>query len=207
MTEAQARNYEELSQFWCVPFTGQMLNFATLFGNENPLVIEIGFGMGQATSAIAAANPGVNYLGIEVYRNGIGRLLGDIRQMGLTNLRIIEHDALEVLAAMIPDGAVEGFHLFFSDPWPKKKHHKRRLVQRPRTHLFSSKLRDQGYLSFVTDWEPYALFAREELDATAGLVNQYESFAPPQTWRPETKFEKKGRAGSRAIFELLYRKK
>jgi tRNA (guanine-N7-)-methyltransferase len=203
ITDSQKRDYAELSKFWCIPFDGKTLNYPEVFGNTNPLVIEIGFGMGTATAAIAEANPGINYLGVEVYRNGIGSLLGNIERRGLKNIRIIEYDALEVIAAMISDGSVQGFHLFFPDPWPKTKHHKRRLIQRPYTDLLASKLSDKGgYLYFVTDWEPYAHFAREQLDATPNLVNQYDDFAPKQSWRPETKFERK--ANSRAIFELVY---
>ena len=207
ITESQKRDYEELSKVWCIPVDGNDREWARIFGNENPLVIEIGFGMGTATAAIAEANPDINYLGLEVYRSGIGSLLGNIERRGLKNIRIIEHDALEVIAAMIADGSVRGFHLFFPDPWPKTRHHKRRLVQRPHTDLLASKLVDKGgYLYFVTDWEPYAHFAREQLDATPNLVNQYGGFAPKQSWRPETKFARKGRANSRDIFEFVYKR-
>jgi tRNA (guanine-N7-)-methyltransferase len=205
ITESQKRDYSEFSKFWCIPFDGKTLNYSEVFGNANPLVIEIGFGMGTATAAIAEANPDTNYLGIEVYRNGIGSLLGNIERKGLKNIRIVERDALEVIAAMIADGSVQGFHLFFPDPWPKTKHHKRRLAQHPHTDLLAAKLTVGGYLYFVTDWEPYAHFAREQLDTTPNLVNQYDGFAPKQSWRPETKFERKGKANSRAIFELVYK--
>jgi tRNA (guanine-N7-)-methyltransferase len=205
-TPGQRRAYQELWEQWCVPYTGRPLDSAGLFGNGNPLVAEIGFGMGAATWQIARANPGVNYLGIEVYRNGVGKLLGEIHSRGLQNLRIIEHDALEVLEAMIPDNTLQGIHLFFPDPWPKKRHHKRRLVQRPRTDLLAAKLAPGGCLCFVTDWEPYALSAKDALDATPGLCNPYGGFAPSQAWRPKTKFEIKGTANNRAIRELVYRK-
>jgi tRNA (guanine-N7-)-methyltransferase len=204
MTDAQRRDYETLSAKWCVPYKEEPIDFAALFGNDNPVTVEIGFGMGKATGIIAAENPDKNYLGLEVHTPGVGKLLGDIRDLGLTNLRIVEHDAMDVLKYMIPDSSVDAFHIFFPDPWPKKKHHKRRLVQRPRTELIESKLKKGGYLYMVTDWLPYAEFALEELNATEGLENRYEGFAPHQEWRPETKFERKGKNAERVISELMF---
>ncbi len=204
MTDAQRRDYETLSAKWCVPYKEEPIDFAALFGNNNPVTVEIGFGMGKATGIIAAENPDKNYLGLEVHTPGVGKLLGDIRDLGLTNLRIVEHDAMDVLKYMIPDSSVDAFHIFFPDPWPKKKHHKRRLVQRPRTELIESKLKKGGYLYMVTDWLPYAEFALEELNATEGLENRYEGFAPHQEWRPETKFERKGKNAERVISELMF---
>lgn len=204
MTESEKRNYAELHDRFCIPFEQKPLDFASIFGNENPVVIEIGFGMGQATAIIAAEHPDINYIGIEVHLPGVGRLLGEIRDRALSNLRIIEHDAMEVLSCMIADGTVSAFHIFFADPWPKKKHHKRRLVQRPRTDLMSQKLKNGGYLYFVTDWLPYAEFALTELTETAGLTNKFEGFAPHQEWRPETRFEHKGLDANRVISELFF---
>ncbi len=206
MTEGQQRDYEELSGKWCLPFANQMLNFTDIFQNTNPVVIEIGFGMGKATAIIAEQNPDKNYIGIEVHRPGVGRLLGEIKTRELKNLFIIQYDALDVLAQMIPDSSVSAFHIFFPDPWPKKKHHKRRLVQRPRTDLFAKKLSAGGYICMATDWEPYAEFALEELTNTAGLKNKYSGFAEKQTWRPETKFEAKGIDAERVIRELVFEK-
>lgn len=204
MTAAQERDYEELYPVWCIDFKDELLDFEKVFGNTNPVVIEIGFGMGAATVQIAKNNPDINYLGIEVHRPGVGKVLGDIKNMGLKNLYIIQFDALDVLEKMIPDSSVSGFHIFFADPWPKKKHHKRRLVQRPRTNLFESKLQKGGYVYFVTDWQEYADFALEELNLTEGLINKYDGFAEHQTWRPETKFERKGLNADRVINELFF---
>ena len=162
--------------------------------------------MGAATAIIAEQNPNINYLGIEVHTPGVGRLLGNIRDKNLQNLFIIEHDAMEVLEFMIPDNSVSGFHVFFPDPWPKKKHHKRRLMQRPRTNLLTQKLYEGGYVYMATDWEPYAEFALEELNLTSNLKNKYEGFAPHQEWRPETKFEHKGLLAERKICELFFEK-
>ena len=206
MTDSQKRDYETLSTRWCIPFEKKPLNFADIFNNSNPVVVEIGFGMGAATAIIAEQNPNINYLGLEVHTPGVGRLLGNIRDKNLQNLLIVEHDAMEVLEYMIPDNSVSGFHVFFPDPWPKKKHHKRRLMQRPRTNLLSKKLYEGGYIYMATDWEPYAEFALEELSLTENLKNKYEGYAPHQTWRPETKFEHKGLLAERKICELFFEK-
>ena len=206
MTDAQKKAYETLSARWCIPFNEFPLNFIDVFDNVNPVTIEIGFGMGAATAIIAQNNPEKNYLGLEVHRPGVGRLLNEIEAKNLSNLYIIEHDAIEVLEKMIPDESVSAFHIFFPDPWPKKKHHKRRLVQRPRTDILTKKLAPGGYIYMATDWEPYAEFALEELTLTEGLKNKYDGYAPHQEWRPETKFENKGLKADRKICELFFEK-
>ena len=207
MTDAQERAYAELSAKWCIPFSDKTrLNFQEIFGNDNPVVIEIGFGMGDATWQIAKNNPDINYLGIEVHKPGVGKLLNHIKSENLSNLRIIEYDALEVLAKMGDDESIFGFHIFFPDPWPKKKHHKRRMIQRPRTNLFSNKLKKGGYLYFVTDWLPYAEFALVELYLTEKLRNKYEGYAEKQPWRTQTKFERKGKDANRVITEIMFEK-
>src|SRR5574344_373183 len=204
MTDSERRNYDELYKKWCVPFTGKQIDFESLFGNKNPVTVEIGFGMGKATALIAEANPGINYLGLEVHKPGIGRLLGEIKDRKLSNVRIIEYDAVEVIETMIADSSLSAFHIFFPDPWPKLKHHKRRLVQRPRTDLMSRKLKAGGYVYMATDWLPYAQFALNELAATDGLNNKFNGFAPHQQWRPETRFEEKGVDANRVISELYF---
>jgi tRNA (guanine-N7-)-methyltransferase len=206
MTDNERRSYNELHQVWCIPFEHRTLNYTEIFNNTNPVTMEIGFGMGQATAQIAQSFPAMNYLGLEVHVPGVGRLLSDIRRRQLKNLFIIEHDALETLESMIPDNSLEAFHIFFPDPWPKKKHHKRRLVQRPHTDLLVQKLVPGGYIYFVTDWEEYAHVALAELEATEGISNKYESFAPHQEWRPRTKFEQKGIDAGRTIYEVIFTK-
>ena len=206
LTAAQQRDYNELSRTYCIPFEDKIIDFNKVFGNSNPVVIEIGFGMGSATVQIAEEHPDINYLGIEVHTPGVGAVLGEIKRRNLSNLYIVQHDALDVLEFMVSDQSVSGFHVFFADPWPKKKHHKRRLVQRPRTDLFTQKLVKGGYVYFVTDWQEYADFALEELTATQGLKNRYEGFAEHQSWRPQTKFEKKGINADRKINELFFEK-
>ncbi|MCM1321403.1 MAG: tRNA (guanosine(46)-N7)-methyltransferase TrmB [Bacteroides sp.] len=207
MTAAQKRDYDIFSGRWCIPYAPLPLNFTEIFHNTYPVTVEIGFGMGTATAAIAESNPNMNYLGIEVHTPGVGRLLGEIKNRNLSNLYIIEHDAVEVLENMFVDNSVYAFHIFFPDPWPKKKHHKRRFIQRPRTNLLAAKLAAGGYIYMATDWESYAESAAAELSATQGLENKYAQYAPRQLWRPETKFERKGLNANRHIYELLFIKK
>jgi tRNA (guanine-N7-)-methyltransferase len=202
---AQKRSYEELSRF-CIPFKAEALDFEQTFGNRNPLTVEIGFGMGAATALIAEQNPQNNYLGIEVHKPGIGRLLWEIGNRDLHNIRIVEYDAVEVIEKMIRPSSIAAFHIFFPDPWPKTRHHKRRLVKRPFTDLLASRLAGGAYLYMVTDWEDYGLWALGELSAAPGLENGYDGFAPPQHWRPTTKFEQKGLDKRHGIWELFFRK-
>ena len=205
-TASERRYYETLHDQFCIPYDTTPLDYAQVFGNKNPVVIEIGFGMGKATAFIAQAHPHINYIGMEVHKPGVGKLLGEIQERGLQNLRIIEHDAMEVLKNQIADESVSAFHIFFPDPWQKKRHFKRRLVQKPRTDLLAQKLVRGGYLYFVTDWLPYAEFGLAELTATTGLQNKYEGFAPHQAWRPKTRFEQKGLDANRVIKELFFEK-
>jgi len=203
-TNAQRRSYDSLSERFIIPFENDTMNFARIFGNDNPVTVEIGFGMGLATALIAEENPAKNYVGIEVHRPGIGRLLWEIEQRSLANIRIIEQDAALVFEKMIPPRSLEGIHLFFPDPWPKKRHHKRRLVKRPFTATLAAGLKPGGYLYMVTDWEDYAAWALAELGATDGLVNSCDGFAPPRDWRPRTAFEKKGLAKNHQVRELFF---
>jgi tRNA (guanine-N7-)-methyltransferase len=225
---AQKRAYDELSGRYCLffPALGEDfpgLDYAAVFGNSNPVTIEIGFGMGIATARIAQENPDRNYLGIEVHRPGIGRLLWEIDRRGLHNIRIIEADAVEVLERCIRDDSVAAFHIFFPDPWPKKKHRKRRLMTGPFTGLLAKKLAPPGYLYMVTDWEDYARQALAELSVVPELRNPYADpsgagpggsagdfaggYAPAQPWRPQTKFEAKGLAKNHGIWELYFIKR
>jgi tRNA (guanine-N7-)-methyltransferase len=203
-TAAQRRSYDALAPRFVVPFASAPMDFAAVFGNGAPVVAEIGFGMGAATAIIAAENPASNYLGIEVHRPGVGRLLWEIERRSLFNVRIVEHDAVEVFEKMIPPRSLEGIHLFFPDPWPKKRHHKRRLIQRPFTATLAARLKPRGYLYMVTDWEDYAQWALTELTATDGLANTCDGFAAPQAWRPRTKFEQKGLAKAHQVRELFF---
>ena len=191
---------------YAVVHSFEKLDFASLFGNDNPVVIEIGFGMGDTTARIARENPNINYLGIEVFLYGFSKLLATIANEGLTNLRIMRYDAVQVLEDMIADGSVSGFHIFFPDPWPKKRHHKKRLVQLPFTTLLAQKLKKGGYIYCVTDWEDYAKQMLSVLESTVGMVNPYDGFAPSRSWRPETHFERKGFDKSYTINEVWVEK-
>jgi tRNA (guanine-N7-)-methyltransferase len=205
-TSAQQRSYNSLSEKFLIPYENKLLDFAGIFDNNNPVIAEIGFGMGRATALIAGDNPQKNYVGIEIHKPGIGRLLWEIEQMPLSNVRIIEHDAAEVFENMIPADSLDGVHVFFPDPWPKKRHHKRRLIQRPFTDCIASKLKPGGYIYMASDWLDYAEWALAVLTDTKGMVNEYDGFAQPQSWRPRTSFEKKGLDKKHEIKELFFRR-
>lgn len=207
MTSGQRKQYTLLSSVWCIPYKEEVLDFEKVFQNKNPVVVEIGFGMGTATAIIAENNPEINYLGLEVHTPGVGKLLGEIEKRGLKNIRIVEHDAIEVLNNMIGDSSLAGFHVFFPDPWQKKRHYKRRLVSIPRTYLFLKKLKPASYFYMVTDWDDYAESALISLSETSGFENQYDGFAPSQSWRPLTKFEERAKKEGRKVRELFFVKK
>jgi tRNA (guanine-N7-)-methyltransferase len=205
MSAHQRRAYEQLYHRYCVERTESPIDPGTLFPDpDRPVVLEIGFGMGRATAELASSMRDVNFLGVEVYKPGVGKLLSRIDENGLTNVRIIHDDAILVLERMIPDSSLEGICLFFPDPWPKKRHHKRRIVRPALTAVMARRIRPGGYVYMVTDWDDYALAAMDILDTTPGLRNEYDGFAPPLQWRPRTAFEEKGRQASRPIRELYY---
>ncbi len=204
MTEAQKRAIAEFGGKYLVAYRPHPLDLPSLFPERKPLVVEIGFGMGAATWQIARDRPQFNYLGIEVHSPGVGRLIMEIRNKGLENLKIIQHDAVEVLSAMIPEESLAGLHIFYPDPWPKKRHHKRRLMRRPIVDLMIGRLAPGAYLYFVTDIEDYAISTLELLSACEGIENAYHGFAPRVEWRPETKFELKAKMADREAFELFF---
>ena len=168
------------------------MDFEAIFGNKNPVIIEIGFGMGESTLKIAKANPDKNYIGIEVFLYGFSKLLANASKENVTNLKLMRFDAVQVLQDMVPDNSVDGFHVFFPDPWPKKRHHKKRLIQVPFATLLASKLKKGGYIYCVTDWEEYAEQMLKVFDSVECLTNPHGGFAPALEWRPETGFERKG---------------
>jgi tRNA (guanine-N7-)-methyltransferase len=207
MGSGQQRALAELAPRWCVPFTGQPLDTAALFGRTAPLVLEIGFGMGDATGAIAAARPHTDFIGCEVHVAGVGALLQRIDALALTNLRIVQHDAVEVLQQMIAPGSLAGVHLFFPDPWPKKRHHKRRLVQPAFAELAASRLAPGGRLHCATDWQPYAEQMLEVLSGEPLLRNTATAFASPEGLRPDTKFERRGVALGHGVWDLVFERR
>ncbi|MFA6839435.1 MAG: tRNA (guanosine(46)-N7)-methyltransferase TrmB [Sphaerochaetaceae bacterium] len=190
-----------------IPFRPEPLDWTTVFGNDNPVVVEIGFGMGDSTARIAKDRPQYNYLGIEVFLAGFAKLLHACATMPLPNVRLMRFDAVQVLRSMVPDGSVAGFHIFFPDPWPKKRHHKRRLVQVPLAEMMCSKLVEGGYVYCVTDWKEYADHMLQVFDSVPGFRNPYAGFAPARPWRPTTKFEQKGLAKSYEISEVWVEKR
>jgi tRNA (guanine-N7-)-methyltransferase len=206
MTDAQKQAIEEFGQEYILPFRTQNIDTASMFPRPRALVIEIGFGMGKATWQIARDRPQFNYLGIEVHGPGVGRLIMEIREKKLDNLKIIQHDAVEVLDTMIPAASLAGLHIFYPDPWPKKRHQKRRLMRHPIVDLMISRLAPDGYLYFVTDIEEYGQSTLEMLSSCEGIFNRYIDFAPRMEWRPETKFEAKAIKASRSVFELYFTK-
>lgn len=183
------------------------MDFEAIFGNKNPVIIEIGFGMGESTLKIARENPDRNYIGIEVFLYGFSKLLANASKENLSNLRLMRFDAVQVLQDMVPDNSVDGFHVFFPDPWPKKRHHKKRLIQVPFAELLASKLKSGGYIYCVTDWEDYANQMLEVFGKVDILSNPYNGFAPQVPWRPETGFERKGLEKDYKINEIWVEKR
>ena len=207
MGPGQARALADLGPRWLVPFAAGGVDFTTLFGRRAPLVLEIGFGMGDATATIAQAVPDTDFIGVEVHPPGVGALLSRIDKRGLANLRLVQHDAVDVVERMIGPASLAGVHVFFPDPWHKARHHKRRLIQTPFVHLLASRLAPGGYLHCATDWEPYALQMLEVLTAEPTLANTAEGFAPRPAYRPVTKFETRGLGLGHGVWDLVFEKR
>lgn len=204
LSDAQARAMDEGMPKWGVPYQGAALDWAQAFGREAPCILEIGFGMGAATAEIALARPESNFLGVEVHSPGVGNLLKLIEEKSISNLRIIRHDAVEVLRDMLPDGSLDGIHVYFPDPWPKKRHHKRRLIQSPFVAELAKRLKPGGYLHLATDWEEYAVQMLEVLSAEPLLKNSVEGYAPRPDYRPLTKFEQRGLKLGHGVWDLIF---
>lgn len=207
LSDAQARACEELLPVFGIGYAARVLDLGAAFGRPAPKVLEIGFGMGETTAQIAAAHPETDFLGIEVHLPGVGSLLRRIAEQGLTNVRVIRHDAVEVVRDMIAPKALAGVHIFFPDPWPKKRHHKRRLIQPALARLLAERLRQGGYLHVATDWLDYAEQILAVLAAEPLLANTAEGFAPRPQWRPETKFEARGRRLGHAVWDIVFRRR
>lgn len=207
-TEGQARAIATLGPRFMVPFDPDgTLDYQALFGREAPTILEIGFGMGEATAEIAARRPEDDFIGCEVHEPGVGALLKRIGERALTNLRLIRHDAVEVLERMVAPASLAGVHVFFPDPWHKKRHHKRRLIQPPFVALVASRLKAGGYIHCATDWEPYAQQMLEVLMAEPTLENTAQGYAPRPDYRPLTKFEHRGLRLGHGVWDLVFRKR
>ncbi len=207
MSPAQGRALTDLLPVYGIAYAPAPLDFAHVFGRRAPVVLEIGFGMGETTAAIARAQPDHDFLGLEVHAPGVGALLKQVAAAALTNVRVIRHDAVEVVAQMIPPGSLAGIHVYFPDPWPKKRHHKRRLLQPDFVHELAQRLAPGGYLHAATDWEDYAQEILATLGAEPLLANTADGFAPRPDWRPETKFETRGLRLGHGTWDLLFRRR
>jgi tRNA (guanine-N7-)-methyltransferase len=199
--------YDTLLPRFGIEYSAAPLDLDRAFGRANAKVLEIGFGMGETTAAIAAAQPDRDFLALDVHAPGVGGLLKLLDAQGLTNVRILRHDAVEVVERMIAPAALAGVHVFFPDPWPKKRHHKRRLLQSAFVHELALRLAAGGYLHAATDWEDYALEMLATLRAESLLENSAEDFAPRPEYRPLTKFERRGMALGHGVWDLIFRRR
>jgi tRNA (guanine-N7-)-methyltransferase len=208
VTSGQRRAYEELFPRVAVPFAAGTLDLQRAFGRSAPVVLEIGFGMGETTAAIAQARPDVDFLAVEVFVAGIGALARRIDALALANVRIVQHDALEVVRDMLAPASLAGVHVFFPDPWPKARHHKRRLVAQPFIGRLADRIRPGGYLHCATDWQNYAEQMLEVLAAEPLLANLHRDFAPfarnPLAERPTTKFHARGERLGHGVWDLVF---
>ena len=202
----QQRAYAELLPRFGIAYEAKPIDFAQAFGRRAPVVVEVGSGMGETTARIATENPGTDYLAIEVHAPGVGSLLKQVSEAGLNNIRVVRHDAVEVLRDMVPPASLSAIHVFFPDPWPKKRHHKRRLLQPDFAALAASRLAHGGVLHVATDWQEYAEHVLTVLSATPGLSNTAEGYAPRPAMRPETKFERRGLKLGHGVWDIVFRK-
>ncbi len=214
ITGGQTRAFEDLGPRYLVPYQEMPLDLASVFPATDeaskPVVLEIGFGMGEATAAIAALLPNTNFLCCEVHEPGVGALLKRIGEQRLSNIRIIAHDAVEVIDNMLPLASLDGVHIFFPDPWHKKRHNKRRLIQQPLIAKLAARLKPGGYLHCATDWQPYAEQILEVLSAEPLIQNTVRSsddgagYAPKPDYRPLTKFENRGIKLGHGVWDLVF---
>ena len=206
MGPGQARAFEQFGPRWLLPYRPERLDAGAAFGRQAPLILEIGFGMGDATAKIAQARPGDNFLCCEVHAPGVGSLLKRCGEEGIANIRILQHDAVEVLDHMLGEDSLNGVHIFFPDPWHKARHHKRRLIQPPFVARLARHIRPGGYLHLATDWQPYAEQMLEVLSAEPLLKNTAADYAPKPDYRPLTKFENRGLKLGHGVWDLVFQR-
>ena len=207
ITAAQTKAIQDNFQKHAVIFENKIINFGDIFKNKNSdLILEIGFGMGASTAEIAKSNLNKNYIAIEVHSPGVGNLLKLIEEDDISNLKIIQHDAVEVLNLMIKNDSLDGIHIFFPDPWPKKRHHKRRLIQSNLLKLIAQKIKKSGYLHIATDWEDYALWIIDLLDKEELLQKTSDDFFKKTDYRPLTKYENRGIKLGYKVWDMVYRR-
>ncbi|CAM2179632.1 tRNA m(7)G46 methyltransferase [Paraburkholderia sacchari] len=207
VSTGQRRALDELGPRFVVPYAPEDANWDAVFGRHAPRVLEIGFGMGASTAEIAALRPDDDFLGVEVHEPGVGALLKLISEQNLTNIRIIQHDAVEVLEQMIAPASLDGVHIFFPDPWHKARHHKRRLIQPKFVQLLVSRMKPGAYLHCATDWQNYAEQMFEVLGAEPALENTAADYAPRPAYRPVTKFERRGLRLGHGVWDLVFKRR
>jgi tRNA (guanine-N7-)-methyltransferase len=200
----QARALAEIGPQCMLPYQADLLDLDAVFGRVAPHILEIGFGMGEGLAEIAATHPENDYLGVEVHTPGVGALLKQVGERGLTNVRVIQHDAVEVLTRMLAPDSLAGIHIFFPDPWHKKRHHKRRLIQSPLVALLASRIQLGGYIHLATDWQDYAEQMLAVLGTEPLLRNTVADYAPRPTTRPLTKFEQRGIRLGHGVWDLVF---
>jgi len=206
ISNAQRRACEVLLPKYGIPFKQDLIDLNCIYGRSAPKILEIGSGMGESTAAIAQSHPGNDYLAIEVHTPGVGSLLHQIEALELTNLRVIQHDAIEVLQYMLAAGCLDGVHIFFPDPWPKAKHHKRRLIQPGFVANICKYLKHGGYIHAATDWEDYAVQMLQVMHDEKHLANTVSAYASRPDYRPLTKFEQRGLQLGHGVWDLIFRK-
>lgn len=207
VSSGQARALETLAPQFCLPYQKQLLDVFAVFGREAPTLFEIGFGMGETSATISEMLPDKNFIGVEVHTPGVGGLLKLIGEKQLSNQRIIQHDAFEVLSNMIAPESLAGVHVFFPDPWHKARHNKRRLIQAPMVALIASRLQSGAVLHCATDWEDYAVQMLEVLSAEPTLKNSADGYAERPHYRPVTKFENRGLKLGHGVWDLVFIKR
>ena len=206
-TAGQAKAFTDVGPQFLLPFSHATADFEVIFNRRAPTVLEIGFGMGEATAHIATVMPETNFLCCEVHTPGVGALLKRIEEQGLTNIRILQHDAVEVIDDMLPPASLDGIHIFFPDPWHKKKHNKRRLIQAPLITKLAARLKPGGYLHCATDWQPYAEQILEVLSAEPSLANTAsDGYAAKPDYRPLTKFENRGIKLGHGVWDVVFKR-
>ena len=207
LSNAQRRAHETLMPKYGIPFSRKLLNLNHIFGRSAPKFLEIGFGMGETTVLIAQAHLQNDYVAVEVHTPGVGSLLKQVEELGLMNIRVIQHDVVEVLQHALPLECLDGVHIFFPDPWPKARHHKRRLIQAEFVALLCSRLKPGGYIHVATDWEDYAEQILNVLSGEQHLTNTAVGYAPRPEYRPMTKFEQRGLRLGHEVWDVIFRKK
>ena len=208
MTNRQQTATDTLWATMGITYNEEMIDFSDVFGNDNPVVLEIGFGMGKSLVEMALNAPEKNFIGIEVHGPGVGACLADAGEAGVTNLRVMNHDAVEVLEFMIPEKSLSTFQLYFPDPWHKARHNKRRIVNENFIENMRQKLVVGGLVHMATDWEPYAVHMLEVMNDATNYKNTVEGdYAPRPDWRPLTKFENRGQRLGHGVWDLLFTRK